>query len=124
MKNKISFTVQVKDKANNNSLLSPAEIQQLLGIENATIAGSNMIQQPDGSLRYAIANAKIDKDKRYEVTITENDADLYGYRLATTVESKVSVGTADPTTSATSTFELKVRQQQLYLLQTDMKALT
>lgn len=107
MKNKISFSVQVKDKANNDRPLSVTEIQQLLGIQNATIAGSNMIQQPDGSLRYAIANAKIDKDKRYEVTITENDADLYGYRLATTVASKVSVGTADPTTSATSTFELK-----------------
>lgn len=107
MKNKISFSVQVKDKANNDRPLTVDEIQQLLGIQNATIAGSNMIQQPDGSLRYAIANAKIDKDKRYEVTITENDADLYGYRLATSVESKVSVGTADPTTSATSTFELK-----------------
>lgn len=107
MKNKISFSVQVKDKANNDRQLSVTEIQLLLGIENATIAGSNMIQQPDGSLRYAIANAKIDKDKQYEVTITEKDADLYGYRLATTVESKVSVGTADPTTSATSTFELK-----------------
>lgn len=107
MKNKISFSVQVKDKANNDRPLTVTEIQQLLGIQNATIAGSNMIQQPDGSLRYAIANAKIDKDKRYEVTITENDADLYGYRLSTTVESKVSVGTADPTTSATDTFEVK-----------------
>ena len=33
--------------------------------------------------------------------------DLYGYRLKTTVESKISVGTADPTTSATDTFEVK-----------------
>lgn len=58
MKNKISFSVQVKDKANNDRPLSVTEIQQLLGIQNATIAGSNMIQQPDGSLRYAIAKCK------------------------------------------------------------------
>ena len=82
-------------------------IKKLLEIENATISGKDMIQQPDGSLRYSIANAKIDKDKQYEVTITEKDADLYGYRLKTTVESKISVGTADPTTSATDTFEVK-----------------
>lgn len=106
IKDKISFTVQVKDKATGNQL-SNDEIKKLLEIENATISGKDMIQQPDGSLRYSIANAKIDKDKQYEVTITEKDADLYGYRLKTTVESKISVGTADPTTSATDTFEVK-----------------
>lgn len=90
--NQLSFKVSVKNE--NSKPLSDTEIEELLGIENAEIKGKDLHLQADGTtLLYTLANKKIDPNKEYTVTITEENADLEsGYQRHTTQKTEVTVG--------------------------------
>ena len=84
-----------------NQSVDAATVRRLFGLaENAPleISGSSMTSQPNGNLKYTLANKKITYGKSYTVTLTETNAELSGYQLTTTTETKVKVGdAAEPT---------------------------
>ena len=104
IKNNLKFEISVKD---NGQEVDEATVRKLFGLaENAPleISGSSMTSQPNGNLKYTLANKKIAYGKSYTVTLTEKGADLAGYQLKTTTETKVKVGdAAEPTTPNTTT---------------------
>lgn len=66
-----------------------------------------MTSQPNGNLKYTLANKKIAYRTTYNVTLTEKGADLAGYQLKTTTETKTKVGdAAEQTTQNTTSFTL------------------
>lgn len=107
IKNNLKFEISVKD---NGQEVDEATVRKLFGLaENAPleISGSSMTSQPNGNLKYTLANKKIAHGKSYTVTLTEKGADLAGYQLKTTTETKVKVGdAAEQTTPNTTTFTL------------------
>lgn len=115
IKNNLKFEISVIDNETNQSV-DAATVRRLFGLaENAPleISGSSMTSQPNGNLKYTLANKKITYGKSYTVTLTETNAELSGYQLTTTTETKVKVGDAaeptapNTTTSNTTTFTLK-----------------
>lgn len=104
IKNNLKFEISVTD---NGQPVDEATVRKLFGLdENAPleISGSSMTSQPNGNLKYSLANKKIAYGKSYTVTLTEKGADLAGYQLKTTTETKVKVGdAAEPTTPNTTT---------------------
>lgn len=106
IKNNLKFEISVTDNATNQPV-DDATVRNLFGLtENAPleISGSSMTSQPNGNLKYTLANKKITYGKSYTVTLTEKGADLAGYQLKTTTETKVKVGdAAEPTTPNTTT---------------------
>ena len=94
VKNNIKFNITVK---NGETPLSNDEIDNLLGTTSASISGSEMTLQSDGTLVYTFANKKIANDATYEITITEAEADLDGYSLTTTAQTSTQIGDAAPT---------------------------
>ena len=104
IKNNLKFEISVKD---NGQEVDEVTVRNLFGLaENAPleISGSSMTSQPNGNLKYTLANKKIAYGKSYTVTLTEKGADLAGYQLKTTTETKVKVGdAAEPTTPNTTT---------------------
>ena len=70
-------------------------VNELLG--KTSISGSEMTLQSDGNLVYTFTNKKITNDARYELTITEADADLDGYSLTTTAQTSTQIGDGAPT---------------------------
>ena len=106
IKNNLKFEISVKDNATNQPV-DDATVRNLFGLaENAPleISGSSMTSQPNGNLKYTLANKKIAYGKSYTVTLTEKKAELSGYQLKTTTETKVKVGdAAEPTTPNTTT---------------------
>lgn len=106
IKNNLKFEISVIDNETNQSV-DAATVRRLFGLaENAPleISGSSMTSQPNGNLKYTLANKKITYGKSYTVTLTEKGADLAGYQLKTTTETKVKVGdAAEPTTPNTTT---------------------
>ena len=107
IKNNLKFEISVTD---NGQPVDEATVRNLFGLaENAPleISGSSMTSQPNGNLKYTLTNKKIAYGKSYTVTLTEKGADLAGYQLKTTTETKVKVGdAAEPTTPNTTTFTL------------------
>lgn len=106
IKNNLKFEISVIDNETNQPV-DAATVRRLFGLaENAPleISGSSMTSQPNGNLKYTLANKKITHGKSYTVTLTEKGADLAGYQLKTTTETKVKVGdAAEPTTPNTTT---------------------
>ena len=106
IKNNLKFEISVTDNATNQPV-DDATVRNLFGLaENAPleISGSSMTSQPNGNLKYTLANKKIAYGKSYTVTLTEKKAELSGYQLKTTTETKVKVGdAAEPTTPNTTT---------------------
>ena len=100
IKNNLKFEISVIDNETNQSV-DAATVRRLFGLaENAPleISGSSMTSQPNGNLKYTLANKKITYGKSYTVTLTETNAELSGYQLTTTTETKVKVGdAAEPT---------------------------
>ena len=109
IKNNLKFEISVTDNETNQTV-DDATVRNLFGLtENAPleISGSNMTSQPNGNLKYTLANKKITYGKSYTVTLTEKNADLSGYQLTTTTETKVKVGDeAEQTTPNTTSFTL------------------
>lgn len=109
IKNNLKFEISVTDNETNQTV-DDATVRNLFGLtENAPleISGSNMTSQPNGNLKYTLANKKITYGKSYTVTLTEKNADLSGYQLTTTTETKVKVGdAAEQTTPNTTSFTL------------------
>lgn len=109
IKNNLKFEISVTDNETNQTV-DDATVRNLFGLtENAPleISGSNMTSQPNGNLKYTLANKKITYRKSYTVTLTEKNADLSGYQLTTTTETKVKVGdAAEQTTPNTTSFTL------------------
>lgn len=107
IKNNLKFEISVTD---NGQPVNESTVRKLFGLdENAPleISGSSMTSQPNGNLKYTLANKKITHGKSYTVTLTEKGADLAGYQLKTTTETKVKVGdAAEQTTPNTTTFTL------------------
>lgn len=106
IKNDLKFEISVTDNTTNQAV-DDATVRELFGLaEDAPleISGSSMTLQPNGSLKYTLANKKIACEKSYTVTLTETKAELSGYQLTTTTETKVKVGdAAEPTTPNTTT---------------------
>ena len=90
VKNNIQFEITAKKDGKD---LSESDITKLFG--KRIISGSEMTQLADGSLVYTIANQKIGANDKYEVTVTEKNADINGYKLETTAQTKVSNGKED-----------------------------
>lgn len=109
IKNNLKFEISVTDNETNQPV-DVATVRNLFGLaENAPleISGSSMTSQPNGSLKYTLANKKIAYGKSYTVTLTEKGADLAGYQLKTTTETKTKVGdAAEQTTQNTTSFTL------------------
>ena len=105
IKNNLKFEISVTDV--NGNAVDDTTVRKLFGLaENAPleISGSSMTSQPNGSLKYTLANKKITHGKSYTVTLTETKAELSDYQLTTTTETKVKVGdAAEPTTPNTTT---------------------
>lgn len=108
-KNNLRFEISVTDNATNQPV-DDVTVRKLFELaENAPleISGSSMTSQPNGNLKYTLANKKITHGKSYTVTLTEKNAELSGYQLKTTTETKVKVGdAAEQTTPNTTTFTL------------------
>lgn len=109
IKNNLKFEISVTDNTTTQAV-DDATVRELFGLAEDVpleISGSSMTSQPNGSLKYTLANKKIAYGKSYTVTLTEKGADLAGYQLKTTTETKVKVGdAAEPTTPNTTTFTL------------------
>ena len=86
IKNNIQFEISA---TKGGSELSEEEIVKLFGIK--TISGANMSQMADGTLVYTIANRKIGVNDKYQVTVTEKNAEADGYKLESTAQTKVLV---------------------------------
>ena len=86
IKNSIQFEISA---TKGGSELSEEEIVKLFGIK--TISGANMSQMADGTLVYTIANRKIGVNDKYQVTVTEKNAEADGYKLESTAQTKVLV---------------------------------
>lgn len=108
IKNNLKFEISVTDV--NGNAVDDTTVRNLFGLaENAPleISGSNMTSQPNGNLKYTLANKKIAYGTTYNVTLTEKGADLAGYQLKTTTETKTKVGdAAEQTTQNTTSFTL------------------
>ena len=106
IKNNLKFEISVTDNTTTQAV-DDATVRELFGLAEDVpleISGSSMTSQPNGSLKYTLANKKIAYGKSYTVTLTEKGADLAGYQLKTTTETKVKVGdAAEPTTPNTTT---------------------
>ena len=78
IKNNLKFEISVIDNETNQSV-DAATVRRLFGLaENAPleISGSSMTSQPNGNLKYTLANKKITYGKSYTVTLTETNAEL------------------------------------------------
>ena len=97
VKNNIKFNITVK---NGEKTLSDTEVEALLG--KTFISGNEMALQSDGTLVYTFANKKINNNASYEITVTEEKADLDGYSLTTTAQTSTQIDDADPTVAENS----------------------
>lgn len=103
IKNNIQFEISA---TKGGSELSEEEIVKLFGTK--TISGANMSQMADGTLVYTIANRKIGVNDKYQVTVTEKNAEAEGYKLEATAQTKVLVdGKESATTDDSQITELK-----------------
>lgn len=91
VQNNIKFVISAK-KGDNE--LSNAEIIKLFGKKEIT--QSDMIETAAGSLIYTLANKKITAGKEYEVTITEQQAEVDGYSLTAEAEAQIRKGESEP----------------------------
>lgn len=97
VKNNIKFNITAtkKDGQEISENDSNRIVNELLG--KTSISGSEMTLQSDGNLVYTFANKKINNNASYEITITEEKADLDGYSLTTTAQTSTQIGDDDPT---------------------------
>ena len=92
VKDQISFKISVtKDRV----ALTDDQITELFG--RTSISGKDMKQEMDGSLVYTLNNRKIKKSDTYQVTITEENAELDGYTLTASAQTSVQIDNAEPT---------------------------
>lgn len=94
VKDAIQFEITATKDGNE---LNEAEIRDLFGTN--VISGEDMVQTADGTLVYTIANQQIGINDRYRVTITEKNAELDGYKLEASAQTKVSEKNGEPTTT-------------------------
>ena len=92
----IKFVISAKE---GDEELSDAEIEKLFGKKEITRA--DMIEDAAGSLIYTLANQKIAAGKEYEVTITEQQAEVDGYSLTAEAEAQIKKGETDSTKTGT-----------------------
>lgn len=93
VKDKIRFKISA---TKNGVALTDEQITELFG--RTSISGKDMKQEMDGSLVYTLNNRKIKKSDTYQVTITEEKAELEGYTLTASAQTSVQIDNADPTT--------------------------
>ena len=89
----IEFKITVKE---GDRELNEEDIKTLFGITSTTIQGSELTPNPDGSLTLTIANRKISTGKTYEVTITENNAELESFEMSAESQTDIATGNNDP----------------------------
>lgn len=92
VKNQISFKISV---TKDGVALKDDQITELFG--RTSISGKDMKQEMDGSLVYTLNNRKIKKSDTYQVTITEENAELDGYTLTASAQTSVQIDNAEPT---------------------------
>ena len=96
--NKVKDAIQFEITATKaGKELNEDEIRDLFGTN--VISGADMVQTADGTLVYTIANKRIGISDSYRVTITEKNADLDGYKLEASAQTKVSEKNGEPTTT-------------------------
>ena len=94
VRQELTFEITAKE---GNKTLTDSEIKEIFG--KTSISGSEMTQAADGSLVYTIANKKITKNKQYQVTIKEENADLSGYTFETSASTTITEEGENPITS-------------------------
>lgn len=92
VKNQISFKISA---TKDDVALTDDQITELFG--RTSISGKDMKQEMDGSLVYTLNNRKIKKSDTYQVTITEEKAELEGYTLTASAQTSVQIDNAEPT---------------------------
>lgn len=92
VKDQIRFKISATE---NGVALTDDQITALFG--RTSISGTDMKQEMDGSLVYTLNNRKINKSDTYQVTITEENAELDGYTLTASAQTSVQTDNAEPT---------------------------
>ena len=93
--NKVKGAIQFEITATKDGRkLTESEVSELFGTN--VISGNDMVQTADGTLVYPIANKRIGPNDSYQVTITEKNAEVDGYKLEASAQTKVSEGNGEP----------------------------
>lgn len=92
VKDQIRFKISATE---NGVALTDDQITALFG--RTSISGTDMKQEMDGSLVYTLNNRKINESDTYQVTITEENAELDGYTLTASAQTSVQTDNAEPT---------------------------
>ncbi len=88
LKDKIQFRISVK---NNGIELSEEEVKTLLGIDDVVIKGSDMNSDLYGNLSKVFVDRPItNSDNVYEITVTEENAELASYEVTSSYTTEVS----------------------------------
>lgn len=89
---KVKENIKFKISATKNSEpVSDQELEKLLG-RSTIISGTEMSESTNGDLYLQLTQRQIAFDSKYEITVTELNADLDGYGLTTNVQTNTKVG--------------------------------
>lgn len=94
VKNNIQFKISVK---NNGKSLTEEEVEKLLSIDDVVIKGSDMKADLYGNLTKAFVDCPItDSSNVYEITVTEENAELASYQVTSAYTTEVSQDNGEP----------------------------
>lgn len=95
IQNKIQFRISVK---NNETDLTDDQVKTLLGIESVVIKGSDMTADLNGNLTKSFVDRPITNSNNvYEITVTEENAELSSYVVNSSYTTSVSQNSGQPT---------------------------
>ena len=94
IKGKIQFRISVK---NNETDLTDDQVKTLLGIESVVIKGSDMTADLNGNLTKSFVDRPITASNNvYEITVTEENAELSSYVVSSSYTTTVSQNNGEP----------------------------
>lgn len=94
LRNKIQFRISAKK---NGEPLPDDEVKALLGISDVVIKGSNMNVDLSGNLSISFVDRPITNSNNvYEITVTEENAELASYQVTSSYTTEVSQDNGEP----------------------------
>lgn len=95
IKDKIQFRISVK---NNGTDLTDEQVKTLLGVDSVVIKGSDMKADLNGNLTKSFVDRPITNSNNvYEITVTEENAELSSYVVNSSYTTTVSQNSGQPT---------------------------
>lgn len=95
IQNKIQFRISVK---NNGTDLTDEQVKTLLGVDSVVIKGSDMKADLNGNLTKSFVDRPITNSNNvYEITVTEENAELSSYVVNSSYTTSVSQNSGQPT---------------------------